>query len=132
MNQAQIEGQKGERIFAQMCARRGIPCTKAPYNCEWDFEIRGTLVEVKSARLGKDGKWLFNIHRHNKLPKDGCDLYVLRLSGMPRVRRYSLYLLFSAPIKIKTFYIGLRDLLQGNYLNEARAFTDWMETLRRA
>jgi hypothetical protein len=87
----------------------------APWHCPYDLlvetDTRGVFnrVEVKSSDFCQ-GRWFFNIHRHNKMTENHVDFYVLRLDKFP-YRRKAMHLVIKSPIGKRTIKMTLQGLV---------------------
>jgi len=65
-NTKQANGRKGEDSFQSFLSRNNIRAHRMPYRCEYDFDVSGQRVELKTAKLRNSFRkhcsgWLFNI-----------------------------------------------------------------------
>jgi hypothetical protein len=71
---ANNSGRFGERFIKTLCDKLNISCSLSQKNATdgtYDLKINHKRVEIKTARLGKQGAF-----QHESLRNDGCDLYV--------------------------------------------------------
>lgn len=126
-------GLKGQETVRNFLLSRGIkPVKRMPYNWSYDLDVAGDRIEVKTAEYIKKGVsegWQFAIHRHGKL-SDECDFYILRLQKLPWTKAKAIYMLVPSPIKTKTIYIGMLDLLQGKHMDKVLRFNKWIDKKR--
>src|SRR5271157_4882764 len=97
---------------------KGFNPIKTHCSCAYDLMVNDKRVEVKECRpttkphKGNDGisrrytEWQANIHRHGKVNESSCDVYIVRLVGIPEFSS-AVYLILPAPLKKPTLRISL-------------------------
>lgn len=123
-------GHIGEARVAAYLASFGMKVDRnIPPGSGYDMMINNAYrAEIKTARSHDpyNPVWAINFHRHGKLDESNVDLYIIRLDGVSFMTA-GIYLLFRAPVGIKTLRLTARSLLY-LYSSHARMMVDFVNS----